>query len=241
MPPWPLTCRTGPVWVPSYKRSGPTPSPDSAQVRAQNCLPRQAFWTSQHPGRDWARSLEGHTAASWGCPHIQAQKNWELGTASPSSATPIHTVFHPPVFPQAQELAKAPLPLPAPLYSESRSPEGSYLPGLGGTEQGPHQSFTSPTSAASLVPTQRKFPGTTNGSLEDNKLTPRRPLPAEFSQGPWQPWPGRARAGDWGREQKEEAETRWGQQGGARLSLRLLGPSPGPTPVKGGCKLLSLT
>lgn len=158
MPPWPLTCRTGPVWEPSYKRSGPTPSPDSAQVRAQNCLPRQALWTSQHPGRDWARSLEGHTAASWGCPHIQAQKNWELGTASPSSATPIHTVFHPPVFPQAQELAKAPLPLPAPLYSESRSPEGSYLPGLGGTEQGPHQSFTSPTSAASPGPYPEKVP-----------------------------------------------------------------------------------
>lgn len=241
MPPWPLTCRTGPVWVPSYKRSGPTPSPDSAQVRAQNCLPRQALWTSQHPGRDWARSLEGHTAASWGCPHIQAQKNWELGTASPHQQPPYTQCFIHLCSPKPKNWQKHPCPCLPPCTLRAEARRGSYLPGLGGTEQGPHQSFTSPTSAASRVPTQRKFPGTTNGSLEDNKLTPRRPLPAEFSQGPWQPWPGTARAGDWGREQKEEAETRWGQQGGARWSLSLLGPSPGPTPVKGGCKLLSLT
>lgn len=240
MPPWPPTCRTGPVWVPSYKRSGPTPSPDSAQVRAQNCLPRQALWTSQHPGRDWARSLEGHTAASWGCPHIQAQKNWELGTASPSSATPIHTVFHPPVFPQAQELAKAPRPCLPPCTPRAEARRGPTYRAWEELNRALTKASPHPLLLLLRVPTQRKFPGTTNGLLEDNKLTPRRPLPAEFSQGPWQPWPGTSRAGDWGREQKEEAETRWGQQGGARWSLSLLGPS-GPTPVKGGCKLLSLT
>lgn len=165
--------------------------------------------------------------------------NW--GLPPPHQQPPYTQCFIHPCSPKPKNWQKHPCPCLPPCTPRAEARRGPTYQAWEELNRALTKASPHPLLLLLRVPTQRKFPGTTNGSLEDNKLTPRRPLPAEFSQGPWQPWPGTARAGDWGREQKEEAETRWGQQGGARWSLSLLGPSPGPTPVKGGCKLLSLT